>query len=90
MSNKYFAFYRSGEYQTIIEGYDSQPSDDGENNTGVPLFGELYSNNSDYHQVFVNQNIVQTGREDEPLAEDERYQLIDLINIFILWYIIPC
>jgi hypothetical protein len=76
-------FYSSGEYQTVIEGYDSPPSDDGEKNTGVPLFGEMYSNNSDYHQVFVNQNIVHTGGENEPLSEDERYQLVGWTYIFL-------
>ena len=57
---------RSGEYQTVIKGYDTQiPEETRDGNEFEPLFGEVYSNKSDYHQIFLNQNIIDTGSEDE-------------------------
>ena len=57
---------RSGEYQTVIKGYDTQISEETrDGNEYEPLFGEVYSNKSDYHQVFLNQNIIDTGSENE-------------------------
>ena len=55
---------RSGEYQTVIKGYDTQtPTESKEDRNFEPLFGELYSNKSDYHQIFLNQNIIDTDNK---------------------------
>ena len=67
---------RSGEYQTVIKGYDTQtPTENKEDTNFEPLFGELYSNKSDYHQIFLNQNIIDTDNKNLEYPGGRRYDL---------------
>ena len=68
---------RSGEYQTVVKGYDTnEPKEADIDSDYEPLFGEVFSNNSDYHQIFLNQNIIHTGNEVETSQNGRRYDII--------------
>ena len=62
-------FYRSDQYQTIIEGYNNQHPSSVDKNNGEHLFGSLISNSPDYHNV-------ESGNEYEINSDNERYRII--------------
>ena len=74
---KVYFYFRSGKYQTVIEGYDNEPSKGDEDPFGLPLFGELYSNTSDDRQIFVNQNIITNDNKIEISSGDNRYLMTE-------------
>ena len=68
---------RSGEYQTVVKGYNTDGAKEAEIDSDYePLFGEVFSNKSDYHQIFLNQNIIHTGNEIETSQKGRRYDIM--------------
>ena len=77
MWSEIYVFYRSDQYQTIIEGYNNQPLGGVDDNDGEHLFGSLVSNSPDY-------NNIEPGNEYEIPSEDQRYRILSKFSTYTI------